>query len=268
MADDHSPADHQADDHDHRPVVDYDVEIAHRYHVGRALSEPSMTRWRAAVQARLPDGELRRVVDVGAGTGVFLAMWRDLGAGQVIAVEPAGAMRAHAGAHADDGATFVVAGSAQRLPLAPASADVVWLSAVVHHVPDLPLAARELRRVLRPGGRVLVREFCPGTSVLPWLDHLPGADRGRARFPTVDELAEVLGSAGLTLLDVVNVTEPHHATGTEAADWITAMRGADSILTALADEEIATGVAALRALGETALPPVALTLVTAGRGPA
>jgi SAM-dependent methyltransferase len=37
-----------------------------------------------------------------------------------------------------------------------------WLSVVVHHLADLPAAAEELRRVLVPGGRVLIRGAFPG----------------------------------------------------------------------------------------------------------
>ena len=44
-------------------------------------------------------------------------------------------------------------GDAERLPLPDASFDRVSSNGVLHHTPDMPAALREIRRVLRPGGR-------------------------------------------------------------------------------------------------------------------
>jgi ubiquinone/menaquinone biosynthesis C-methylase UbiE len=69
----------------------------------------------------------------------------------VIAVEPSAAMRARSACPA------MIGGDAQALPLGPATMDGAWLSTVVHYLPDLPAAACELARVLRPGAPVLIR---------------------------------------------------------------------------------------------------------------
>jgi SAM-dependent methyltransferase len=244
--------------------VDYDG-AAGVYDRGRGLTAASMHGWRAAVAARVPIGPLRLVVDVGAGTGLFLPMWVSLGASQVVAVEPSDAMRAKAvvAASAAGPGVAVVSASGLALPVAAGSIDVVWLSAVLHHLGDIDQAAAELRRALRPGGRVLIRGFLPGTSRVPWLDHLPGADRARARFPSAARVTEVLGRAGLTVVDLVDVPEEQRHTGREVADWIGTMRHADSILTALDDDEVDAGMASLRRLGEAVLEPVSLSLLTA-----
>lgn len=245
---------------DHRPLVDYERN-AGTYARGRALSTGVMGRWRDAVRARLGDEAPRCVVDVGAGTGLFVPMWLELGATSVIAVEPCDAMRAQLGAQADP-RVRVQPGTATDLGVDTGTADVVWVSAVIHHVPDLDAAALELHRVLRPGGRLLVRGFFPDHSTLPWLDVLPGAERARARFPTTRRLAEVLSRAGLSVVGVEGVADVE-GTAREAADWIAAMRHADTILGALRDDEIDAGIGALRAQGEQRLAAVRLTLLTA-----
>lgn len=244
-------------------LVDYE-RAARRYDRGRRLSCDSMARWQAAVADRLPSGALRRVIDVGAGTGLFLPMWSELGAAEIVAVEPSAAMRAQAVGRAPDGAR-VVSGTGDALPVAAGSVDIAWISAVVHHIPDLDAAAAELARVLRPGGRVLIRGFFPDTSQVPWLDHMPGAEKARCRFPTATRLGDILRRAGFALQDVVTVPEPEGRPAADVAAWIVLMREADSILTALSDEDIAQGVPTLQQLGEQRLNPAALSLLSAER---
>jgi ubiquinone/menaquinone biosynthesis C-methylase UbiE len=242
-------------------LVDYQ-RAASTYDRGRALPDDSIARWQATVASRLPAGPLRRVVDVGAGTGLFLPMWCALGARRIVAVEPSAAMRDQAAARRIDRAR-IVAGTAAELPVATGSVDVTWLSTVVHHFPDLDAAATELARVVRPGGRVLVRGFLPDVSRVPWLDRLPGAGKARRRFPTADRLGDVLRRAGFTVHDVVNVAEPRGHRASDVVTWIETMRDADSILTALSDDDIARGVHALRRLGDQRLEPTTISLLTA-----
>ena len=244
-------------------LVDYE-RVASTYDRGRALPDDSMARWQAAVAPRLPAGPLRRVVDVGAGTGLFVPMWRALGAREVVAVEPSAAMREHAAARRGDRAR-IVAGTAAELPVVTGSVDVAWLSTVVHHVPDLDAAAAELARVVRPGGRVLVRGFLPDVSRVSWLDLMPGASKARRRFPTADRLGDVLRRAGFTVRDVVNVGEPEGPRASDIATWIETMCDADSILTALSGDDITQGVDALRRLGDRRLEPTAISLLSADR---
>jgi ubiquinone/menaquinone biosynthesis C-methylase UbiE len=242
--------------------VDYE-HAAHEYEHGRSVSDELRRSWGAAVAARLPEGSLRTVVDVGAGTGAFLPMWVELGAELLVAVEPAAAMRERITSHRVPGGVMVVSASGVRLPLADGSVDAAWLSAVLHHLPDLDEAAVELRRVVRTGGRVLVRGFLPDRSEVPWLEHLPGADRAELGFPTSDVITAAFERAGVEVVDVVEVDDPHRATGHHAAEWVRSMRAADSLLIGLDDREVDEGVASLERCGDEVLAPVRLSLLTA-----
>jgi SAM-dependent methyltransferase len=241
------------------PLVDYESSAA-RYRRGRELTPAQAERWRAAVSARLPAGPWATVIDAGAGTGVFLPLLASLGAHRIVAVEPSSAMRGFATARRVAGAE-VVAGTLASLPLADDTADVVWISAVLHHVADPVTAFAEVARVLRPGGRLLVRGLVPGRSRVPWLDHVPGADRALARFPDLGTLTRLATDAGLRLAATDTVVDGEPRAPADLAAWIIGMRSADSLLTALTDDEIATGLAALRRL-DGPLDPVTLSLVT------
>lgn len=228
-----------------RPV-DY-RRVAAVYGQGRALSDVDLGAWRTVVLRAVPP-PLGSVLDLGAGTGIFARAWRAWGARSVVACEPAPAMRAEAAAHGRRHGVAVAAGHAERIPLCDSSVDAVWLSTVVHHLADRHAAASEILRVLRPGGRLLVRNLLADAGTTSWLAELPGAERARRIFPTSSELAALLCSVGLEPVETVEVLERHRdRTAGAAAAWIRRMRHADSLLLAFRDEEIAAGLGRLEA---------------------
>src|SRR5690349_17400769 len=95
-------------------------------------------------------------------------------------------------------ASRVIEGDACTIPLPDESADAAWLSLVIHHIPDLEAAAREIRRVLRPGAPVLIRQGFPGrldrVELVRWF---PETARAVATYPTVDQICQAFASAGL-----------------------------------------------------------------------
>jgi ubiquinone/menaquinone biosynthesis C-methylase UbiE len=63
------------------------------------------------------------------------------------------------------------AGSAHEFPLPDESVDVVFGMAILHHL-DLKLAAREVRRILRPGGRAIFQEPVRNSKLLKFVRSL------------------------------------------------------------------------------------------------
>lgn len=105
-----------------------------------------------------PPGRFGHTLEVGAGTG-FVTL-NLLAAGVVesaVCTDISPGMLAALAANAERLGQRVetVAAAAEELPFADESFDVVLGHAVLHHLPDLPRALAEFRRVLRPGGLVL-----------------------------------------------------------------------------------------------------------------
>ena len=170
-------------------------------------------RERLLEPARLAAGE--SVLDVGCGTGsLAIAAKRQVGAtGTVFGVDASPEMLTRAErkarkAHAKVGFQQALA---QALPFADAQFDVVLSTVMLHHLPRPARrqCAGEIRRVLKPGGRVLVVDFVKSA---------PGARHAFARLHRhghVDfvEIVAMLSDAGLTVVEsgAVGIRKLHFA---------------------------------------------------------
>lgn len=105
-----------------------------------------------------------RVLDIGCGPGYFTRMIaKAVGPhGSAVGVDAAPEMIAYAGGKARrlTNCRFQTV-SAESLAFPDGSFDVVVSSLMMHHIPDelRLLAVREMRRVLRPGGTLLLADF-------------------------------------------------------------------------------------------------------------
>jgi demethylmenaquinone methyltransferase/2-methoxy-6-polyprenyl-1,4-benzoquinol methylase len=140
--------------------------IAPRYDLlNRVLSLGSDVGWRRRAIALARLGPAERGLDVGAGTG-------DLTIGLLRASDPSSVVvaldlaprmiavgrRRLARAGLSRRAVAVV-GNAESLPLPDASVDRIVSGFTLRNIGDLPRALREMRRVTRPGGRIVLLEL-------------------------------------------------------------------------------------------------------------
>lgn len=222
--------------------IDYERAAA-TYRARRTLPADILDAWRRAVVEHAPPGG--RVLDLGSGTGQFLRPLAEWLGAPVVGVEPSAGMRGQARVVVDGRSTALVAGRAEALPLRPASVDVAWLSAVVHQFGDLGRAVGELRRVVRPEGRVLVRGFLGDTPVTGVFGAFPGHERAAATFPSSAELVAAFERGGFRLDTVTTVPEVWRFDLDQWRDRVRDLRHVDSLLRPLTDDEIAAGIAAV-----------------------
>jgi demethylmenaquinone methyltransferase/2-methoxy-6-polyprenyl-1,4-benzoquinol methylase len=179
--------------------------------MNRVMTAGLDERWRRATAAAVVrPGD--RVLDACCGTG-DLALAAERAGGRVTGLDFSERMLERA--RRKPGSVEWVRGDALALPFADGSFDAATVGFGVRNVPDLDRGLAELRRVLRPGGRVGILEITqPRGALAPfyrlWFDRvvpllgkvLPGGSAytylpaSVRRFPGPDELAERLRAAG------------------------------------------------------------------------
>lgn len=133
-------------------------EVAARYDLTNTVLSLGRDRgWRRAVAGALDLVPGERVLDLAAGTATSSAALARTGADVVGCDFSLGMLRV--GRRADHEGVELVAGDALALPFADGAFDAVTISFGLRNTADRDLALRELLRVTRPGGRLVVCEF-------------------------------------------------------------------------------------------------------------
>jgi SAM-dependent methyltransferase len=239
--------------------ISYDDQTAAAYKAVREIPRDGLSDWREAVGRQLRPSPGMTVVDIGAGTGVFATAFSDWFGLSVVAVEPSAAMRAQipdGPRHPGHPGIQVLDGQASALPLPGQSADGAWMSLMIHHIPDLGAAAREIRRVLRPGAPVLIRQGYPGRGdparTFPW-EFFPETARSVSTFPTVEQVCQAFGTAGFRREAIEPVPERWISLA-GFLDQADTFRHSDTNLRSLTEEEYLRGKEQLRRAVEQAGP--------------
>jgi SAM-dependent methyltransferase len=135
-------------------VNDYDV-LAEAYSAENETSLFNAYYERPATLTLAGDVAGRRILDAGCGSGPLFAALRDRGA-IVTGFDASPGMIAQARRRLGDDADLRVAELGGPLPFPDAAFDDVIASLVLHYLEDWGPALAELRRVLKPGGRLIV----------------------------------------------------------------------------------------------------------------
>jgi demethylmenaquinone methyltransferase/2-methoxy-6-polyprenyl-1,4-benzoquinol methylase len=194
-------------------------DVAPRYDLTNAVLSLGQDRgWRRATVAALGLRPGEVALDLAAGTGTSSVALAATGARVVACDFSLGMLRVGVRRNARDGVTFV-AGDGLRLPFRDGAFDAVTISFGLRNLHDVDAGLRELARVTKPGGRLVVCEFSHPTWApfrAVYVDYLMRALPAIARrvssnpdayvylaesiraWPAQRDLAQRLGAAGWT----------------------------------------------------------------------
>jgi demethylmenaquinone methyltransferase / 2-methoxy-6-polyprenyl-1,4-benzoquinol methylase len=139
-------------------VHDAFARIADRYVLtNHVLSGGMDIWWRKVVTARVKKRRPLRVLDVASGTGdLALEIQAECPQAEVIASDFCAEMLAHASSR---GVLKTLVADALKLPFADGEFDTVTVAFGLRNMADYPAALREMARVLKPAGQLLILDF-------------------------------------------------------------------------------------------------------------
>ena len=214
-----------------RRVAEVFDSVAHRYDIMNDLMSGGMHRlWKSFTIARSGVREGSRVLDVAGGTGdLSLAFARKVGkSGQVWLTDINNAMLTHGRDRlCDKGFMLPVAQcDAEKLPFPDDYFDCVTVAFGLRNMTHKDTALAEMRRVLRPGGRLLVLEFSQvwkplapvydlySFKIIPRIGEIITKDAASYRYlaesirvhPDQETLKGMMEHAGLEKVEYFNLT--------------------------------------------------------------
>ncbi len=221
--------------------VDYN-EISRVYDEVRGVD-------RAVIDAFLSGVDLDAscaLLDIGCGTGNYADVMQRLTHAHVSGLDQSAGMLGKA--RQKNAQVDFRLGDAQQMPFGEASFDFVYMTDVIHHVPDINRLFAEIARVLKPRGQTCIAtqshaqierrpiaQFFPGTVTI---------DKGR--YPDIPQIVTAASAHGLALRRVETVHE-----GTPVVldqHFLAQVRSrAFSMLHLISDEEYARGLAQVEA---------------------
>jgi ubiquinone/menaquinone biosynthesis C-methylase UbiE len=228
-------------------MTDYDLtNLPAGYDRARDHGPEILDLWMRTVARHVEERPVRRILDLGCGTGRFSHGLASQFNAEVIGLDPSAKMLKVAREKQRDPRVHYELGRAEAIPLASASVDLIFMSMSLHHFTDRTVAALECRRVLSGHGAVVVRtgnrEQIPSYPYVPFFpssrplleEILPGSNDVLALFATV----------GLHPVAAEIVLQ------TIAPDWMAyadkLAAGGDSVLAKMNQDEFEAGLAAVR----------------------
>lgn len=142
-----------------------------------------------------------RVLEIGIGSGMNLPFYTDR-ATEILGLEPHPKLLEIASHESHRDRARLIEGSAESIPLDNASIDTVLTTWTLCSIPDLNSALLEMRRVLRPGGQLLLVEhgLAPDEKVRKWQHRLTPIWKRLAGGCHLDRpIAEVVEGAGFRM---------------------------------------------------------------------
>jgi ubiquinone/menaquinone biosynthesis C-methylase UbiE len=232
-------------------LLDYDLtSIPAVYDLGRDHGPEVLNLWMSIIEAHVDGGAISTILDLGCGTGRFSEGLAVRFNARVVGIDPSEKMLNRARQKRQGTGVHYERGTAEAIPLVNGAVDMIFMSMSFHHFRDRERAASECRRVLRAGGNVVVRT---GTreqiASYPYVPFFPST-RGMLEelLPDRPGVCAVFENAGFRCVESYIVMQTIAPSWAAYADKLSA--GGDSVLARLAEDELASGLEAVRRYGD------------------
>jgi SAM-dependent methyltransferase len=233
--------------------MDFDqTNMPENYERGRSPPPGVLDMWMGRIAAALDGHAIKTIVDLGCGTGRFTARLADLFKAHVVGVDPSEKMLAVARERPPVAGVKFVKGSADRIPCADGSVDLVFMSMAFHHFPSREKALWECRRVLHAGGFVCVRNSTRDRGS-PYERYFPNYSAVLDQWPSAEDVRVAFEDGGFKQVSHDVVAHMMARNLSELGDK--AAFRADSTLLLLSDDDYERGLAAIRAAALTGEEP-------------
>ena len=217
--------------------IDYNA-LAEKYDLTRTANMDILNRFAEELSL---DGI--SILDFGCGTGNFAYALCKLTSANIYGVEPSDGMREKAIAKGLD----VKEGNHTHLPFEDCFFDFIYMTDVIHHVPDLNTMFTEFMRVLKPNGHVcILTESHEQLVTRFWTKHFPSTITvERERYPDIPVIMEAAKSAGLLPHKTISTDKEQAVTISEDFIRLVENKGY-SMFQMISDKDYKAGLAALK----------------------
>jgi len=231
--------------------MDYDkTSVPDTYDSGREISAAAKYQQLEFFIENLQIEDVAEIIDLGCGTGRFSEALADAFEARVVGIDPSQKMLTLARSKSTRSNISFKLAHGEVVPLADNSADMVFMSMVLHHLTSLENTASECGRILRGGGNVCVRNTVSDEiSSYPYLDYFPSINSIiQKQLLSRKQLNDVLEAAGFKMV-------AHQTVWSEiSSDWRSFAEKiklkADSFVAQLDESEFKSGLSALRTKAE------------------
>jgi len=191
------------------------------------------------------------VLDLGCGTGNYTDLLQRVTGAVVCGVEPSAGMLEKA--QQKNPVLVLKQGDAAHIPFEAAQFDLVYMTDVIHHVPDLGAMFAEIRRVIKPGGKVCIATQSHAQIARRPIAHFfPGTVRvDQGRYPDIPAIVAAAQPFTLLKTDIHFADQPVEL----GADFVELVRKKGySMLHLISAAEYESGLRTLET--ETAAGPI------------
>lgn len=186
--------------------IDYN-ELAKKYDLTRKENINTINRFLESLSCF----EGTNVLDFGCGTGNFTCALKQITNANMYGVEPADEMRQRAINKSTD--VVFKKGNHEKIPFRDNFFDFIYMTDVIHHIPDIGVMFKELNRVLKQGGSLcIVTESHKQIESRFWVKYFPTiVEVEKKRYPDIPEIIECASNNGfmISMRDVTDIDYKH-----------------------------------------------------------